>query len=266
MANFIRKTSIPNLSTLKLANATEPLQTYFHKVMMDLEKQPAGGLLIVNNLDELGPTIVAQFVTFENITIDCIELPATHASYNKLTHELYLTPVGVSVFIHESNHFEHFVVDKGRWMSGSMQEKHAAPLDYKAPYARALEYVYDAEYECGWRTLNTAYMYLYDQPELMNATIGAQLVNLSTYRKQPFALNTIFEPLHQFVDAHKDEKNMHLISKLIIQLKFKIAGEFMKDKQFIDIYDIDSVNLELKPRDIVLVNALTNAIINADEQ
>lgn len=266
MANFIRKTSIPNLSTLKLANATEPLQTYFHKVMMDLEKQPAGGLLIVNNLDELGPTTVAQFVTFENITIDCIELPATHASYNKLTHELYLTPVGVSVFIHESNHFEHFVVDKGRWMSASMQKKHAAPLDYKAPYARAPEYVYDAEYECGWRTLNTAYMYLYDQPELMNATIGAQLVNLSTYRKQPFALNTIFEPLHQFVDAHKDEKNMHLISKLIIQLKFKIAGEFMKDKQFIDIYDIDSVNLELKPRDIVLVNALTNAIINTNEQ
>lgn len=266
MANFIRKTSIPNLSTLKLANATEPLQTYFHKVMMDLEKQPAGGLLIVNNLDELGPTTVAQFVTFENITIDCIELPATHASYNKLTHELYLTPVGVSVFIHESNHFEHFVVDKGRWMSGYMQEKHAAPIDYKAPYARAPEYVYDAEYECGWRTLNTAYMYLYDQPELMNATIGAQLVNLSTYRKQPFALNTIFEPLHQFVDAHKDEKNMHLISKLIIQLKFKIAGEFMKDKQFIDIYDIDSVNLELKPRDIVLVNALTNAVINTNEQ
>lgn len=266
MANFIRKTSIPNLSTLKLANATEPLQTYFHKVMMDLEKQPAGGLLIVNNLDELGPTTVAQFVTFENITIDCIELPATHASYNKLTHELYLTPVGVSVFIHESNHFEHFVVDKGRWMSASMQKKHAAPIDYKAPYARAPEYVYDAEYECGWRTLNTAYMYLYDQPELMNATIGAQLVNLSTYRKQPFALNTIFEPLHQFVDAHKDEKNMHLISKLIIQLKFKIAGEFMKDKQFIDIYDIDSVNLELKPRDIVLVNALTNAIINTNEQ
>lgn len=266
MANFIRKTSIPNLSTLKLANATEPLQTYFHKVMMDLEKQPAGGLLIVNNLDELGPTAVAQFVTFENITIDCIELPATHASYNKLTHELYLTPVGVSVFIHESNHFEHFVVDKGRWMSASMQKKHAAPLNYKAPYARAPEYVYDAEYECGWRTLNTAYMYLYDQPELMNATIGAQLVNLSTYRKQPFALNTIFEPLHQFVDAHKDEKNMHLISKLIIQLKFKIAGEFMKDKQFIDIYDIDSVNLELKPRDIVLVNALTNAIINTNEQ
>ena len=266
MANFIRKTSIPNLSTLKLANATEPLQTYFHKVMMDLEKQPAGGLLIVNNLDELGPTTVAQFVTFENITIDCIELPATHASYNKLTHELYLTPVGVSVFIHESNHFEHFVVDKGRWMSASMQKKHAAPIDYKAPYARAPEYVYDAEYECGWRTLNTAYMYLYDQPELMNATIGAQLVNLSTYRKQPFALNTIFEPLHQFVDAHKDEKNMHLISKLIIQLKFKIAGEFMKDKQFIDIYDIDSVNLELKPRDIVLINALTNAIINTNEQ
>lgn len=266
MANFIRKTSIPNLSTLKLANATEPLQTYFHKVMMDLEKQPAGGLLIVNNLDELGPTTVAQFVTFENITIDCIELPATHASYNKLTHELYLTPVGVSVFIHESNHFEHFVVDKGRWMSASMQKKHAAPLDYKAPYARAPEYVYDAEYECGWRTLNTAYMYLYDQPELMNATIGEQLVNLSTYRKQPFALNTIFEPLHQFVDAHKDEKNMHLISKLIIQLKFKIAGEFMKDKQFIDIYDIDNVNLELKPRDIVLVNALTNAIINTNEQ
>lgn len=266
MANFIRKTSIPNLSTLKLANATEPLQTYFHKVMIDLEKQPAGGLLIVNNLDELGPTTVAQFVTFENITIDCIELPATHASYNKLTHELYLTPVGVSVFIHESNHFEHFVVDKGRWMSASMQKKHAAPIDYKAPYARAPEYVYDAEYECGWRTLNTAYMYLYDQPELMNATIGAQLVNLSTYRKQPFALNTIFEPLHQFVDAHKDEKNVHLIAKLIIQLKFKIAGEFMKDKQFIDIYDIDSVNLELKPRDIVLVNALTNAIINADEE
>jgi hypothetical protein len=59
---------------------------------------------------------------------------------------------------------------------------------------------------------------------------------------------------------------MHLIAKLILQLKFKIAGEFMKDKQFIDIYDIDSVNLELKPRDIVLINALTNAVINADEE
>lgn len=266
MANFIRKTSVPNLSTLKLANATPALQDFFHKVMMDLDKQPAGGLLIVNNLEELGPTTIAQFVTFNNITIDCIELPATHASYNKLTHELYLTPVGVSVFIHESNHFEHFVVDKGRWMSGSMKEKHAAPLDYKAPYAREPKYVYDAEYECGWRTLNTAYMYLYDQPELMNATIGAQLVNLSVYRKQPFVLNEVFNPLRQYVEAHKDEKNMHLIAKLILQLKFKIAGEFMKDKQFIDIYDIDSVNLELKPRDIVLINALTNAVINADEE
>jgi hypothetical protein len=147
-----------------------------------------------------------------------------------------------------------------------MQEKHAAPLDYKAPYAREPEYVYDAEYECGWRTLNTAYMYLYDQPELMNATIGAQLVNLSVYRTQPFVLNEVFNPLRQYVDAHKDEKNMHLIAKLILQLKFKIAGEFMKDKQFIDIYDIDSVNLELKPRDIVLINALTNAVINADEE
>lgn len=266
MANFIRKTSVPNLRTLKLANATPALQEYFHKVMMDLEKQPAGGLLIVNNLEELGPTTLAQFVTFNNITIDCIELPATHASYNKLTHELYLTPVGVSVFIHESNHFEHFVVDKGRWMSGSMQKKHAAPLDYKAPYARSPEMVYDAEYECGWRTLNTAYMYLYDQPDLMNSTIGAQLVNLSVYRKQPFVLNEAFNSLRSFVEAHKDEKNMHLIAKLILQLKFKIAGEFMKDKQFVDIYDIDSVNLELKPRDIVLINALTNAIINADEE
>lgn len=266
MANFIRKTSVPRLSTLKLANATPALQDFFHKVMMDLEKQPAGGLLIVNNLEELGPTTIAKFVTFNNITIDCIELPATHASYNSLTHELYLTPIGVSVFIHESNHFEHFVVDKGRWMSGSMQKKHAAPLDYKTPYARTPELVYDAEYECGWRTLNTAYMYLYDQPELMNATIGAQLVNLATYRTQPFVLDEVFNPLRQFVEAHKDEKNMHLIAKLILQLKFKIAGEFMKDKQFIDIYDIDSVNLELKPRDIVLINALTNAVINADEE
>lgn len=266
MANFIRKTSIPNLSTLKLANASAQLQDYFHKVMIDLEKQPAGGLLIVNNLEELGPSTLAQFVTFNDITIDCIELPATHASYNKLTHELYLTTVGVSVFIHESNHFEHFVVDKGRWMSGSMQKKHTAPLDYKAPYARDPDYVYDAEYECGWRTLNTACMYLYDQPELMNATIGAQLVNLATYSTQPFALFEVFTPLSQFVEAHKAEKNIHLIAKLITQLKFKIAGEFMKDKQFIDIYDIDSVNLELKPRDIVMINALTKTIINADEE
>ena len=59
---------------------------------------------------------------------------------------------------------------------------------------------------------------------------------------------------------------MHLISKLILQMKFKIAGEFMKDKQFIDIYDIDNVNLELKPRDIVMINALTKTIINADEE
>ncbi|MCZ0950766.1 hypothetical protein N7T98_25650, partial [Pseudomonas syringae pv. tomato] len=167
---------------------------------------------------------------------------------------------------HECNHFEHLGVDKGRWMSGSMQEKHTAPLDYKAPYARAPEYVYDAEYECGWRTLNTAYMYLYDQPELMNATIGAQLVNLSTYRKQPFVLDEVFNPLCQYVDAHKDEKNMHLITKLMLRLKFKMAGEFMKDKQFIDIYDIDSVNFELKPRDIVMIKALTNAVINADEE
>ena len=266
MATFIRKTSVPNLSTLKLADASGPLQDYFHKVMMDLDKQPAGGLLIVNNLEELGPSTIAQFVTFSNITIDCIELPATHASYNKLTHELYLTPVGVNVFIHESNHFEHFVVDNGRWMSGSMQKKHTAPLDYKAPYARAPEYVYDAEYECGWRTLNTACMYLYDQPELMTATIGAQLVNLATYRTQPFVLDEVFAPLHQFVEAHKAEKNIHLIAKLILQMKFKIAGEFMKDKQFVDIYDIDKVNLELKPRDIVMINALTKTIINADEE
>lgn len=266
MANFIRKTSVPNLSTLKLANASDPLQDYFHKVMTDLDKQPAGGLLIVNNLEELGPSTLAQFVTFNDITIDCIELPATHASYNKLTHELYLTPVGVSVFIHESNHFEHFVVDKGRWMSGSMQKKHSAPLDYKAPDARSPELVYDAEYECGWRTLNTACMYLYDQPELMTSTIGAQLVNLATYSTQPFALFEVFTPLSQFVEAHKAEKNIHLIAKLITQLKFKIAGEFMKDKQFIDIYDIDSVNLELKPRDIVMINALTKTIINADEE
>ena len=82
MANFIRKTSVPNLSTLKLANASGPLQDYFHKVMMDLDKQPAGGLLIVNDPEGLDPGTLAQFVTFNNITIDCIELPATHASYN----------------------------------------------------------------------------------------------------------------------------------------------------------------------------------------
>lgn len=266
MANFIRKTSVPNLSTLKLANVSGPLQDYFHKVMMDLDKQLAGGLLIVNDPEELDAGTLAQFVTFNNITIDCIELPATHASYNKLSHELYLTPIGVSAFIHESNHFEHLVVDKGRWMSGSMQKKRAAPLDYKAPYSRAPDYVYDAEYECGWRSLNTACMYLYDQPELMTSTIGAQLVNLAAYRTQPFVLNEVFTPLCQFVEAHKSEKNIHLIAKLILQMKFKIAGEFMKDKQFIDIYDIDNVNLELKPRDSVMINALTNTIINSDEE
>ena len=40
----------------------------------------------------------------------------------------------------------------------------------------------------------------------------------------------------------------------------------MKDKQFIEIYDIDNVNFELKPRDIVMINALTKTIINADEE
>ena len=45
MANFIRKTSVPNLNTLKLANASDPLQDYFHKVMTDLDKQPAGGFM-----------------------------------------------------------------------------------------------------------------------------------------------------------------------------------------------------------------------------
>lgn len=215
---FIRKTYIPDLASLKLANVNENIQNYFHKTMLALDEQDAGSLQIVNNLNNMSENALAQFAVYYD-SVQVIELPFTCAKYDATKHELALTDIGLIVFIHESNHFNHIVVDKGYWTSRLMNEKHQKPMD-----CHSFESVYDAEYECGWRTINTAYDCLFDQPDLLNAAIGSQFVNLACYRKKPI------ESLAKIKD---------------VMLKFKIAGEYMKDKRFSSIYDIDNVDFEM---------------------
>lgn len=220
---YVRKTYIPDLATLKLANVNEDFQQYFHKTMLALDEQLAGSLQIVNNMNNMRSNALAQFAIYYD-TVNTIELPFTYAKYDNQKHELVLNDIGLIVFIHESNHFNHLVVDQGYWSSRLMHEKYAKPLDCSTKEAHSAEFVYDAEYECGWRTVNTAYDCLIDRQDLLNAAIGAQFVNLACYRKKPI------EELEKIEDT---------------MLKFKIAGEYMKDKKFSSIYDIDNVEFEL---------------------
>lgn len=219
---FVRKTYIPDLATLKLANVNESFQQYFHKTMLALDEQ-IGILQIINNLNNMSTNALAQFANYCD-TVNAIELPFTCAKYDKQKHELVLNDIGLIVFIHESNHFNHLIVDQGYWTSRLMHEKHSKPLVFNSNEARSADLVYDAEYECGWRTINTAYDCLFDEPDLLNATIGAQFVNLACYRKKPI----------EFLENVEDT-----------MLKFKIAGDYMKDKKFSSIYDIDNVDFEM---------------------
>lgn len=256
---MIRKTLIPNLLELKLANATPLMQSYFHDLMVDLEENCLmGGLLIVNDEDELGFGVNGVFRTAE--AADCILIPANQAQYNEDSHTLYLTDLGISTLVHEGNHFRHKVIDKGRWMSGTCQKKHSAPADRITWSTASQDFIFDLEYECGWRTVQDAMVYFDERPELMLTIIGAQVVNLSAYRSEPIDIIKTISKLTDTVNANKDKKNMHLMRKLTDQIMYRACGEYMKDRQFVELADIEHFNFDATNHDKVLIELLYQAI------
>jgi len=229
---FERPLLISNVQDLKLDYDNSGVQAYWKDLLQELEERPTGGVLI-NDIDaSVGGTYTNQY------SIDCVTLNKKHAVYDQKNHVLKLDDVGLQTLIHEGAHFFHIGVAKGEYSAPCYKNCEPFNMDMMSidnlnkETGKTNRYM--CEFEAGYRAVISAVIY---DMEIEDLVAACNLKNLLNYVKE--RQDWLTELYDAYVESNKTRSDK--IDKFVDC----VCLDYMKDKKFTDIEDIDSVKIEL---------------------
>ena len=185
-----------NFTSLKLATGTQGAKDYWDFVMATMERTPLCQLNIGMDM----PDIVGGYYTrLDGGLLDSINLPE-HVATVDGNMVSFGTDEDFVVFMHESSHFMHLVVDKGMAIAPSLDCRIYSMVDD----ATDEEARRDIEYEAGYRSLfrNNVH-HVFDDPRII---VDINLINLFTYDKSNLSGEQWIKLLSIYNDLETDEK------------------------------------------------------------
>lgn len=228
---FERPLLISNVQDLKLDYDNSGVQAYWKDLLQELEERPTGGVLI-NDIDAgVGGTYTNQY------SIDCVTFNKKHTVYDQKNHVLKLDDVGLQTLIHEGAHFFHIGVAKGKYSAPCYKNCEPFSMDMSIDNLNketGKTNRYMCEFEAGYRAVVSAVIY---DMEIEDLVAACNLKNLLTYVKE--RQDWLTELYDAYVESDKTRSDK--IDKFVDC----VCLDYMKDKKFIDIEDIDSVKIEL---------------------
>lgn len=228
---FERPLLISNIHDLKLDYDNEGVQAYWHDLLQELEERPTGGVLLSEIQDGVGGTYTNQY------SIDCVTFNKKYTEYDEKRHALKLQDLGLQTMIHEGAHFLHIGVAEGKYSAPCYKNCKPFKMDQQIDClnketGRTNRYM--CEFEAGYRAVVSAVLYDMGIEDIVAA---CNLRNLLNYAKERQ------EWLKEIYDKY-DESNKVLADE-IDKFVNNVCLDYMKDKKFTDIEDIDSVKIEL---------------------
>jgi len=227
---FERPLLISNVQDLKLDYDNAGVQAYWQDLLQELEKRPVGGVLIKDIHAGIGGTYTNQY------SIDCVTFNKKHTEYDQKKHVLKIDDVGLQTLIHEGAHFFHIGVAEGKYSAPCYKNCEPFQMDHQIDSlnketGRTNRYM--CEFEAGYRAVVSAVMY---DMGIEDIVVVGNLINLLGYAKER---QDWLKELYNKRD--ENDKLSDKIDKFID----KVCLEYMKDKKFTDIEDIDSVKILL---------------------
>lgn len=227
---FERPLLISNVKDLKLDYNNAGVQDYWKDILQELEERPTGGILLKSIDDAVAGTYSNQY------SIDCITFNKKHVKYDNMRHVLKLSELGVQTLLHEGAHFLHIGVAHGKYIAPCY--KNCKPFDMNdtidqlnAETGRTNRYM--CEFEAGYRAVVSAVTY---DTGLEERVAADNLRNLLNYAKKR---QNWLDKLIKAID------NNEKLTETCEQFILDVCLDYMKDKKFIDIEDINSVKIKL---------------------
>lgn len=167
-------TTHDNFSRLKLVTGSQGAKDYWDYVMATMDKTPLCQLNIGMDM----PDVFGGYYTrLEGGLLDSINLPAHTATVNG-DEVSFESDKAYVIFMHESSHFLHLVVDKGCATAPSLEGR---IYTITGDDARDLDARRDVEFEAGYRSLFRNMIHnVFDDPRLITEL---NLINLFSYDK-----------------------------------------------------------------------------------
>lgn len=228
---FKRPLLISDIHDLKLDYDNDGVQAYWQDLLQELENRPTGGVLISDIREGVGGTYTNKY------SIDCVTFNKKYTEYDEKNHILKLQDLGLQTLIHEGAHFLHIGVAEGKYSAPCYKDCKPFKMDrsidcQNKETGRTNRYM--CEFEAGYRAVVSAVMYDMGIEDLV---IACNLRNLLNYAKECQSW------LKELYDK-RDETDKLLTDK-IDKFVDAVCLDYMKDKKFVDIEDIDSVKIEL---------------------
>lgn len=183
---------------------------------------------IMHNMQEVDNEGLACFIIGKKIEgvggyftgadyVNRIVLPEGIATYDPKTKEVtFKDDEQFGIFVHESSHFMHLVVDKGKFISPSFE--HLKPMALAATNGHARSNTKYLEYEAGYRSLY--YNEIYEMYPDNEVIMELNLMNMTNYMHIKSDDNFIEE----YKKLKTEEERMEFLKKRKDEVKEKLKS------------------------------------------